>query len=232
MPQSIIFREPVDPIRDGCPTYYDEIQNPMDFGTIRNRLGKNYYQSMEQIAADVDLVFSNCRLFNPPGTGPVLDAEVLEKVFRKEWTKALEKKLSFKEKRSMMAVMTKLLNDRMWFVFWEPVDPVVLGIPQYHDIIPKKDARDLRTIRSKLETDKYESMEQWEADLDLMVDNAIKFNGSESDVGAVAMQMRARVREEIARLRSMLQSNKKRPGSISVDDRANSSQGVKKVKLS
>lgn len=84
----------------------------MDFGTIRNRLGKGYYQSMEQIAADVDLIFSNCRLFNPPGTGPVLDAGIVEKAFRKEWVKALEKRLSFKEKRSLMAVMAKLLNDR------------------------------------------------------------------------------------------------------------------------
>ena len=28
------FLKPVDPIRDGCPTYYDVIENPMDLGTV------------------------------------------------------------------------------------------------------------------------------------------------------------------------------------------------------
>ena len=116
-----------------------------------------------------------------------------------------------------------------WFVFWEPVDPVVLGIPQYHDIIPKRDARDLRTIRSKLETDKYETIEQWEADLELMVNNAIKFNGIESEVGIVAVQMQQRAREEASRVRAMQQPNKKRAGSIITD--AGSSQSAKKPKL-
>lgn len=116
-------------------------------------------------------------------------------------------------------------------MFWEPVDPVVLGIPQYHDIIPKKDARDLRTIRSKLETDKYETVEAWEADLELMANNAIKFNGIESEVGIVAVQMRERVREEAVRLRTMLQPSKKRSGSAALDERSNSSQSVKKAKL-
>src|SRR5258707_14365888 len=76
------------------------------------------------------------------------------------------------------------------FIFREPVDPIALGIPQYHEIIPKKDARDLKMIRSKLDNDRYESLDTFEADLDLMVDNAITFNGEGSDVGLVAAQMR------------------------------------------
>ena len=64
-----------------------------------------------------------------------------------------------------------------WFVFKEPVDPILLGIPMYHEIIPKKEARDLRTIRSKLDTDKYDSIDAWEADMELMFSNAIKFIG-------------------------------------------------------
>ena len=74
-----------------------------------------------------------------------------------------------------------------WAVFFEPVDPVVLGIPDYHEVIPKKDARDLRTIRSKLDADKYESLDAWEADMDLMVSNAILFNGPSSEVGKVSV---------------------------------------------
>lgn len=98
------------------------------------------------------------------------------------------------------------LHLRLFFsrfaVFWEPVDPVRLGIPQYFDIIPRKDARDLRTIRSKLDTDKYDSVDAWEADMDLMIDNAIKFNGSESEVGQIAHRLRSKMREVVAPLRS------------------------------
>ncbi|KAL5494783.1 hypothetical protein ACEPAI_245 [Sanghuangporus weigelae] len=231
MPQSFFFREPVDPIRDGCPTYYDEIKNPMDFGTIGARLKKGLYSTMEEFASDIELVFANCRQFNPPGTLPVINAEAVEKVFKREWVKAMEKKLSFKEKRGLMSIMTRFMSDQAWFVFWEPVDPVALGIPTYHDIIPKKDARDLRTIRSKLDTDKYESIDAWEADMYLMVDNAIKFNALESEVGQIAVRMREKIREESARIRTQAQQQKKR--AASGDPRGSSEHlGAKKPKLS
>jgi len=81
------------------------------------------------------------------------------------------------------------------FVFREPVDPIALGIPQYHEIIPRKDARDLRTIRQRLDADKYETPEAWEADIDLMIQNAIHFNGRESEVGQIAVAFGSRIKE-------------------------------------
>lgn len=81
------------------------------------------------------------------------------------------------------------------WVFREPVDPVLLGIPTYFDIIPRKDARDLRTIRQRLDNDKYDSTEAFEADLELMIQNAIKFNGQESEVGDIAVKVRTRIQE-------------------------------------
>lgn len=80
-------------------------------------------------------------------------------------------------------------------MFREPVDPVALGIPTYFDVIPKKDARDLRTIRQKLDNDKYDTAEAFEADIELMIQNAITFNGTDSEVGAIAVQMRQRFDE-------------------------------------
>ena len=57
------------------------------------------------------------------------------------------------------------------------MDPIALGNPMYFDIIPRKDARDLSTLKQKLDADKYDSVDAFEADLDLMIDNAIRFNG-------------------------------------------------------
>lgn len=91
------------------------------------------------------------------------------------------------------------------------MNPAVLGILDYHEVIPKRDARDLRTIRNKLDTDKYDSLDAWQADMDLMVNNAIKYNGPESDVGQIAYALQTKFREEMARLRGMNQQNRKRP---------------------
>ena len=66
-----------------------------------------------------------------------------------------------------------LLKVHRSFVFREPVDPVLLQIPTYFDVIPKKNARDLRTIRQKLDADKYDSIDAWEADMDLMIEVCI-----------------------------------------------------------
>lgn len=98
-----------------------------------------------------------------------------------------------------------------WWIFWEPVDPVLLDIPTYFDVIPKKDVRDLRTIRAKLDADKYDSIDAWAADMDLMVQNAIKFNGELSDVGQVGVALRERVRVIVDGFKNQ-QQGKKRQG--------------------
>ncbi|KAF9055881.1 hypothetical protein BJ165DRAFT_1336062, partial [Panaeolus papilionaceus] len=198
VPESAIFQLPVDPIRDGCPTYYEEIRHPMDFSTISTKLTEGKYPTMEDFKKDVELIFSNCRQFNPPETYPTICAAVVERVFRKEWPKAMERKLSWAEKRSLQGVMNTLVKDPQSFIFLEPVDPVMLGIPTYFDIIPRKDARDLKTIRSKLDSDKYDTVEAFEADLDLMIHNALKFNGPDSEVGVLSSSFHNRIREQCA----------------------------------
>src|SRR5260370_37139013 len=96
--------------------------------------------------------------------------------------------------------VTSFYRSNLWpnlrsFIFREPVDPIALGIPQYHEIIPRRDARDLRTIRQKLDADKYETPEGWEADIELMIRNAIHFNGEESEVGQIAVAFGNRIKE-------------------------------------
>ncbi|KAI6012544.1 hypothetical protein F5J12DRAFT_818579 [Pisolithus orientalis] len=201
LPEYPIFGQPVDPVRDGCPTYFDEIAHPMDFGTMGQKLTEGKYVTMEEFAKDAELVFSNCRQFNPPTTYPVNCADAVEKVFKREWSKAFERKLSWAEKRSLQGLVTSLVKDEISFVFREPVDPVLLGIPTYFQIIPKKDARDLRTIRQKLDTDKYDTIEAFETDMDLMIRNAITFNGIESEVGRIAVIVKDRYKDMLSNIK-------------------------------
>ncbi|EEP80293.1 predicted protein [Uncinocarpus reesii 1704] len=58
--------------------------------------------------------------------------------------------------------------------FYQPVDPVALNIPTYHNIIKKP--MDLSTIRTKLQTGQYENSKEMENDVRLMFRNCYKFN--------------------------------------------------------
>lgn len=61
-----IFHEPVDPTKLNIPDYFDVVKNPMDFGTIKKKLNNNAYSSGERLIEDFELVFHNCRIYNPP----------------------------------------------------------------------------------------------------------------------------------------------------------------------
>jgi Bromodomain extra-terminal - transcription regulation/Bromodomain len=58
--------------------------------------------------------------------------------------------------------------------FSEPVDPVALGIPTYHQII--KEPMDLRTLARKMEAKEVDSPEEFARLARLVFENAIKFN--------------------------------------------------------
>lgn len=93
--------------------YYDEIKNPMDFGTIQAKLNSGEYRTMEDFAKDVELIFANCRQFNPPTTYPVNCADAVEKAWKPLWSKTMQRKLQPSEKKSLQGLMNKLVADPM-----------------------------------------------------------------------------------------------------------------------
>ncbi|XP_039038479.1 transcription factor GTE7-like [Hibiscus syriacus] len=62
-----IFNSPVDVVGLGLHDYYAVIKNPMDLGTVKSRLAKNFYASPLDFSADVRLTFKNAMLYNPKG---------------------------------------------------------------------------------------------------------------------------------------------------------------------
>ncbi|SNX84333.1 related to TAF2 - component of TFIID complex [Melanopsichium pennsylvanicum] len=185
-PFSIFFRFPVDPIRDGLPTYLDEIKHPMDLSTIEKKVNQASYTTMSEFAADMQLIFENCRQFNPPGTDPCQHADELEKLWRKDWAKTVTPKLEANEKRALVGLLNRLKMHQNSLLFREPVDPVALGIPTYFDIIPRKDARDLSLIENKLKSDRYESFAAFDVDIKLMLKNCYTFNAADPAIVDIA----------------------------------------------
>jgi histone acetyltransferase len=78
------FLQPVN--AEEVADYYEVVKNPMgtirnevmgegvsssfftDFSTMEHKLDTNQYSSLEAFAADAQLVFDNCRSYNPEGT--------------------------------------------------------------------------------------------------------------------------------------------------------------------
>jgi len=59
-----IFHKPVDPDRLGIPDYFEIVKEPIDLGTIKQRLNHNYYATIAEFVKDIELCFDNCLLFN------------------------------------------------------------------------------------------------------------------------------------------------------------------------
>uniref|UniRef100_A0A5B7AIX2 Putative transcription factor GTE4 n=1 Tax=Davidia involucrata TaxID=16924 RepID=A0A5B7AIX2_DAVIN len=80
-----VFNNPVDVKALGLHDYLDIIKHPMDLGTVKSRLNKNWYKSPREFAEDVRLTFHNAMTYNPKGQDVHLMAEQLSKIFEDKW---------------------------------------------------------------------------------------------------------------------------------------------------
>lgn len=63
-PESIPFRQPVDPQALGIPDYFDIIKKPMDLSTIKRKLDTGQYTDPWDYVDDVWLMFDNAWIYN------------------------------------------------------------------------------------------------------------------------------------------------------------------------
>ncbi|KAJ3159722.1 hypothetical protein HDU86_001372 [Geranomyces michiganensis] len=80
------FRFPVSKVL--YPEYHRDIKQPMDLSTIRERLNKRDYKSLDQFEADVRLMFRNCYTFNRVGEPVYAQGKALEALFDAQWSPA------------------------------------------------------------------------------------------------------------------------------------------------
>mmetsp|Transcript_15838 Transcript_15838/g.22941 ORF Transcript_15838/g.22941 Transcript_15838/m.22941 type:complete len:397 (+) Transcript_15838:18-1208(+) len=81
---SWIFQEPVDPVKLNIPDYFDIVKEPMDFGTIKKKLNNNVYSSGQEFIRDMELVFHNCRLYNPPDSDVITMCSNVQNLYEKQ----------------------------------------------------------------------------------------------------------------------------------------------------
>lgn len=76
-----VFNTPVDVDGLGLHDYFTIITHPMDLGTVKTRLNKNWYKSPKEFADDVRLTFHNAMTYNPKGQYVHAMGEQLSKIF-------------------------------------------------------------------------------------------------------------------------------------------------------
>ncbi|OQU98218.1 Bromodomain-containing protein [Cladophialophora immunda] len=75
------FRLPVDYVTLNIPNYPEIIKQPMDLGTIDQRLKRNEYTSVATFVADFELIVTNCFTFNGPDHGVSQQARKMKASF-------------------------------------------------------------------------------------------------------------------------------------------------------
>lgn len=82
--QSAWFSKPVS--LDEAPGYFDVVTRPMDLGTVLKKVKDGEYASPTEALADVELIWSNCRLYNGDDHAVTEAAEGCKKAFEKSWS--------------------------------------------------------------------------------------------------------------------------------------------------
>lgn len=60
------FIDPVDDVKLNIPTYYTVIKHPMDLSTMERKVTGSLYTGVSEFISDMNLIVSNCVLFNGP----------------------------------------------------------------------------------------------------------------------------------------------------------------------
>merc|ERR1719181_2077915 len=131
--QGVHFSRPVEWKKMGLTDYPKLIKEPMDLGTVSERVSKSYYTRLEQFAHDIRLVWKNAFIFNAPDSLYFKAAKILSDVFEKR-VEELEKECESESPPDIASMerCSLLLNDLKsnplaeWFT--EAVDHVALGL--------------------------------------------------------------------------------------------------------
>ena len=83
-PESLPFRDPVDPQKLGIPDYFDIIKRPMDLATIKRKLDSGQYKDPWEYVDDVWLMFDNAWLYNRKTSRVYRCCTKLSEVFEQE----------------------------------------------------------------------------------------------------------------------------------------------------
>jgi len=230
-PDANPFLMPVDWKALKLPTYPKIVKNPMDLGTVEQKLQANRYAAVADFAADVRLIWTNAQAFNLEGSDIYELAASLSDDFESKMAQVptgplregASKGASSGSAESMSAdslaqckaVVRDLRKHKDAGAFLEPVDWKQLGIMDYPKII--KRPMDLGTIMKRLESGQYSSVQEVVADVDLVWGNAMTYNQDESFIYKMAADLKAYADRKMAPLSALARESSDVPHELTFE---------------
>ncbi|KAH8835525.1 Bromodomain-containing protein [Flagelloscypha sp. PMI_526] len=197
------------------PDYYKAIANPIGLEDIKKTIDDNRYPRLEHVKAALDLCFENCMNYNMDGSGLYIDAKELKKAVNKAYQKliggkkeATSSKKQDKDSKSLNLI--RLLKSRLQTLIelsdddGRVISQLFLELPNkkewsiYYEHI--KNPISFEEISKKIKQKKYESVQQFADDVELLCSNAFKFNEDGSDPYKDAKRIQIKFQEIMADL--------------------------------
>jgi len=82
-PNADPFLEPVQWQELGLLDYPSIVKKPMDFSTIKKGLAKGKYMTYDEVFAEIQLIWDNCKTYNIAGSDIYKLAEYMEKLSKR-----------------------------------------------------------------------------------------------------------------------------------------------------
>jgi len=79
------FKEPVDPVSDGVPDYFEKVKRPMDLGTMKSKMDRREYADEQAFLVDMNQIFNNCYTYWSKKDPMWAACEKLQKTFEEKY---------------------------------------------------------------------------------------------------------------------------------------------------
>ncbi|XP_070707764.1 polybromo 1, like isoform X2 [Pempheris klunzingeri] len=205
--QGQVFSEPFQhlPSRREYPDYYQQIKQPIALQQIRAKMKAGEYETVEQMDADLTLMFENAKRYNMPNSSIYKRAFRLQQIMQAKKRELLRRddedgdsilssdagsvkrkshKKNVKKNRmkALYAAVTEArevgTNRRLCDLFM--VKPSKKDYPDYYNVI--LEPMDLKTIEHNIRIERYSTEEALMDDMKLMFRNARHYNEEGSQV--------------------------------------------------
>ncbi|KAM5366384.1 hypothetical protein ACJZ2D_010575 [Fusarium nematophilum] len=188
------------PNRRVLPDYFEIISEPIAFSTIRGKTQKKHYNSFAEFVKDVAQICHNAQVYNRP-SAPIFGAAVrLREIFVEELKKGRPPSVLTPTEARISSLLKGLRKPRdeegnLLILPFEKL-PDKAAVPDYYQTITNPIALD--NIKKKAKRKKYQNVDHVLQDIDLMFENAKRYNEDESEVyqAALELQKQARVLAE------------------------------------
>uniref|UniRef100_A0A1A7YK83 Protein polybromo-1 n=1 Tax=Iconisemion striatum TaxID=60296 RepID=A0A1A7YK83_9TELE len=205
--QGQVFSEPFQqlPSRREYPDYYQQIKQPISLQQIRAKMKNGEYESVEQMEADLSMMFENAKRYNMPNSSiykrafrlqQIMQAKKRELLRRDEddgdsilssdagsvKRKSHKKNVKKNRMKALYAAVTEARevgsSRRLCELFM--VKPSKKDYPDYYNVI--LEPVDLKTIECNVRNERYATEEALMDDMKLMFRNARHYNEEGSQV--------------------------------------------------